>query len=889
MTEPITKELLQTLIAAVEDEAREARSVSTSFTLGKGERIATASQRPLYSFNLVNPPRLQEEARGRLSVRGAVVECTVISRRSDGLDVETFIDLGDDIESATLTVDKSELLSVLAARLESVSGDEPPFPYNKRRAAQVLDVSSIQPPVDSEFIGAPDDLTGDQQEAFRRAIRNDATFVWGPPGTGKTVTLSAIAFYLFSQNKRILLVSHTNRAVDGTVLGLCKRIVGKSRVNLPEGSIVRVGQVSRKGLQGAFGAQISLEHLAETHQRKVRERIGLLRKEREVCARELEGLLYQQGLLAKQGVLQEELVNLQKLYADARSSESSLATVLRVLRIRYGAGDGSGTSIEDIKRSMKVVTGEILEVVTELEGVSAGEVHDRVEELQTRDDDITEAIRDLESLVEDSSASALRRARVVACTATQAVLRCQSLGEFDAVIVDEGSMLPLPYVVFLAGLAREKVVIGGDFRQLPPISLSSSSKAREWFARDVFEVAGVVDLVDRGEEHPSLAMLTTQFRGHEALSTLINDRFYGGKLVSRQKEAPALDATRVPEWLTRGSVTLIDSSSLEPRGHLENNSKGNLTHALIVRSVCGVLRGAGLAEGPSDVGVIAPYRAQVSLLEDLLEEASLSNVTVGTVHRFQGAERDTIILDLTESEPHTLSSFLAGTSLRDAGSRLLNVALSRAQVRLVIVADLSYLRAQLSERHLLTGILADIGQRGGIVDAREVLPDAITPSTPSVDDRSILQRFDGETFLAGITTDMREARSSIVIGSPFLGQRSSHVFATVLQPATARGIRVEVITSAATNQSERDEVELSARILESSGITVRREGSMVPCGAVVDNEIVWLGTTPPLRSVEASDICMARTVSGVAALSLVREMERGAPSYEGAVQQVANS
>lgn len=889
MTEPITKELLLTLIAAVEDEAREARSVSTSFTLGKGERIPTASQRPLYSFNLVNPPRLQEEARGRLSVKGALVECTVISRRSDGLDVETFIDLGNEIESATLTVDKSELLSVLAARLESVSGDEPPFPFNKRHAAQVLDISSIEPPTDPEFIGAPDDLTSDQQEAFRRAIRNDTTFVWGPPGTGKTVTLSAIAFYLFSQNKRILLVSHTNRAVDGTVLGLCKRIVGKSRVNLPEGSIVRVGQVSRKALQGSFGAQISLDHLAETHQRKVRERVGLLRKERELCARELEELLYQQGLIAKQGVLQEELLNLQKLYADARSSESSLATVLRVLRIRYGAGDGSGTSIEDIKRSMKAVTGEILGVVTELEGVSAEEVHDRIEELQTRDNELTEAIRDLESLVEDSSVSALQRARVVACTATQAVLRCQSLGEFDAVIVDEGSMLPLPYVVFLAGLAKEKVIVGGDFRQLPPISLSASSNAREWFARDVFEVAGVVDLVDRGEENESLAMLTTQFRGHQGLSTLINERFYGGKLVSRQKEAPPVDLTRAPEWLTRGSVILIDSSSLDPRGHLENNSKGNLTHALIVRTVCGVLRGAGLAEGPSDVGVIAPYRAQVSLLEDLLEEDSLANVTVGTVHRFQGAERDTIILDLTESEPHTLSSFLGGTSLRDTGSRLLNVALSRAQVRLIIVADLSYLRARLSERHLLTGILTDIEQRGSVVEAREVLPDAITTSTPSIDDSSILQRFDGETFLAGVTTDMREARSSILIGSPLLGQRSSHVLATVLQPVTARGIRVEVVTTVATTDSEAQELDRSARILEASGITVRRVVSAPPCGVVVDGEIVWLGTTPPLLSVEASDICMARMVSGVAASSLGREVRQGAQSHESSVQQAANS
>ena len=889
MTQPITKELLDTLIAAVEDEAREARSVSTSFTLGKGERVATASQRPLYSFNLVNPPRLQEEARGRLSVKGAVVECTVISRRSDGLDVETFIDLGDELESATLTVDKSELLSVLAARLETVSGDDPPFSFNKFRAAQVLDISSLQPPTENEFIGAPEDLTSDQQEAFRRALRNEATFVWGPPGTGKTVTLSAIAFYLFSQNKRILLVSHTNRAVDGIVLGLCKRIVGKSRVNLPEGSIVRVGQVSRKALQSSFGPQISLEQLAETHQRKVRERVSLLRKERESCARELEGLLHQQGLIAKQGVLQDELGNLQKLYAQARSSESSLATVLRVLRIRYGAGDGSGTSIEDIKRSMKAVTGEILGVATELEGISAEEVHDRIEELQSRDEELTEAIRDLESLVEDSSVSALQRSRVIACTATQAVLRCQSLGEFDAVIVDEGSMLPLPYVVFLAGLAKEKVVVGGDFRQLPPISLSNSPRARQWFAQDVFEVAGVVDLVDRGEENPSLAMLTTQFRGHEALGSLINDRFYGGKLVARHMEAPVLDRAVVPEWLTRSSVILIDSSSLEPWGYLDSNSKGNLTHAMITRSLCGALRSAGLAQGPSDVGVIAPYRAQVSLLEDLLEESELSNVTVGTVHRFQGAERETIILDLTESAPHTLSSFLGGVTLRDTGSRLLNVALSRAQARLLIVGNLSYLRARLTESHLLSGILADIELRGAIVDARDVLTDAVTPQPTGAQDPSVLQRFDHETFLAGVTTDMREARSSVLIVSPSLGERSAHVFATVLKTVAHRGVRIEVVTSANPGDGEAQEREVAIPLLESSGIRVEFVDELPQNGIVIDGEIVWLGTVSPLRSVEAAELCMVRSVSSVGAGTLARESRRGIVDGGVVLQRASNT
>jgi hypothetical protein len=889
MTQPITNELLQTLIDAVEDEAREARVVSTSFTLGKGVRVATASHRPLYSFSLVNPPRLQEEARGRLSVKGALVDCIVISRRSDGLDVETFIDLGDEIESATLSVDKSELLSVLAARLESVTHEEPPFPFNKRLSAQVLDVASIPLPTDSEFIGAPEDLTADQQEAFRRAVRNETTFVWGPPGTGKTVTLSAIAFYLFAQNKRILLVSHTNRAVDGIVLGLCRRIVGKSRVNLPEGSIVRVGQVSRKALQGGFGPQISLEHLAETHQRKVRERVGLLRKERELSARELEGLLHQQGLVAKQGVLQEELAHLQKLYASARSSESSLATVLRVLRIRYGTGDGSGTSIEDIKRSMKAVTGEILGVATELEGISAEEVHDRIQELQERDEELTEAIRDLESLVEDSSASALQRARVVACTAAQAVLRCQSLGEFDVVIIDEASMLPLPYVPFLSGLAQEKVVVGGDFRQLPPISLSRSSSAREWFARDVFEVSGVVDLVDRGEEHPALATLTTQFRGHQELSALINDRFYGGRLVSRRKDPPELLATTAPDWLGRGSVAFIDSSYLQPRGHIENNSKGNIAHALVVRSLCGVLRSTGLAGGASDVGVIAPYRSQVSLLEDLLEEADLASVTVGTVHRFQGAERETIILDLTESPPHTLSSFLGGVSLRDAGSRLLNVALSRAQARLLIVGNLSYLRTHLSERHLLSGILNDIEQRGGIVDAREILPDAVTPNAPAMVDPSVLQRFDGETFLAGVTTDMREAQSSIVVGSSSLGERSAHVFATVLKPVVQRGVQVEVITLDGVTEHEPQERDAAVAILQAGGISVRVSSSEVPNGVVVDGEIVWIGNTPPFRSVDVAELCMARTVSGVAGASLIKETRRLEHDENTLAPQAVNS
>jgi hypothetical protein len=417
-------------------------------------------------------------------------------------------------------------------------------------------------------------------------------------------------------------------------------------------------------------------------------------------------------------------------------------------------------------------------------------------------------------------------------------------------------------VAFLAGLAKERVIVGGDFRQLPPISLSNSPLARQWFARDVFEISGIIDLVDKGEERPFLATLTTQFRGHEALTSLVNERFYGGRLIAQRKEAPAVDPSSSPEWLTRGSVLLIDSSALEPRGHVENNSKANLAHALVVRSICGALRSAGLAKSTNDVGVIAPFRAQVSLLEDLLDEVELSEIAVGTVHRFQGAERETIILDLTESPPHTLSSFLGGTSLRDAGSRLLNVALSRAQARVIIVANLSYLRERLTERHLLSGVLTEIEQRGVVVDVKEVLPDAVTANGPAASDPCSPQRFDGETFLAGITTDIREAKSSILISSTTVGERTAHIFATVLKPVIERGVEVRVVT-----QIDGDG---SRAVLESRGVIVDRAISPCAEGIVIDNEIVWVGNTSPADCVDTPDLIMTRLVSGVAAQSLAR-------------------
>jgi superfamily I DNA and/or RNA helicase len=883
MTEPgmnnIIHNLTAHLIAATEEEVVANRNLHASYSLGAGRRTVSATHRALYHFSLANPPRVQEESRAILRIGGRDVDCVVLSRRSDGLDIATFTDLGDEITSATLVINKSEILEVLLARLKGISHDAS---FNSALAQELFSSTGRGSLLgEGVSVSSAEDLTSDQKEAVRSALSRKVTLLWGPPGTGKTVTLAAIAWELFRESRRVLILSHTNHAVDGVVEGLCKRIVGKARMHLPEGTIVRLGTIARRSLASAFGDQISVEALAAAREAKGRERADVVRKEVSATDRALAEIAEKVHAAERLASLESELSGIQEMYAKAKLSEGSLQTILRVLRIRYGT-QADGTSIVELERSIKRISSEILAFTEILDGSSAEEVRDEYAHLHERKSNLLEAIQDLESPHGDLAESVIDHARVVACTASQAVLRFGSLKDFDVVLMDEGSMLPLPFVYLLSGLAKESVVVGGDFRQLPPISLSSAPAAREWFARDIFEVSGIVDAVEEEDGDPRLVALTSHFRGHETLCQLINDRFYGGRLTIKNSQPPPWNGSEAPLGLAEHSVLLVDTSSLAPRGHLVNSSKGNIVHALVVRNIVAALRRAGMVEHPGDLGVIAPYRPQVALIEDLLHESSLDSVTVGTAHRFQGGERRSIIFDLTESSPHSVGTFLGPRSLRDVGAKLLNVSLSRAQHKFIVVANLDYLNRQLSSAHLLRGVIDDITRLGSTIDALELFTEGlvVTPGdSQAVDGVDVpVQRFNHESFLAGLVADIGAAQQRIVIGSSDVSSRSAHVLATVLRPVIARGVH-----GAAFIQAD-GVIEEALSVLRSAGIDNRPPLVGQPDFVQIDDETLWIGSIPPLASVEPVEGTMLRVVGR----SVVSEFLRAHESVsKGAAESLA--
>lgn len=120
--------------------------------------------------------------------------------------------------------------------------------------------------------------------------------------------------------------------------------------------------------------------------------------------------------------------------------------------------------------------------------------------------------------------------------------------------------------------------------------------------------------------------------------------------------------------------------------------------------------------------MVAPYRLQVQLMATLVQEYGLprEQVEVATVHRFQGGERDVIVLDLVDGPPHRIGRLMKGGFPTEA-SRLINVACSRAKAKLIVVAHTRHLTAKLDPADSLTDLLQYMGRYAHWLDASTVV------------------------------------------------------------------------------------------------------------------------------------------------------------------------
>ena len=179
-------------------------------------------------------------------------------------------------------------------------------------------------------------------------------------------------------------------------------------------------------------------------------------------------------------------------------------------------------------------------------------------------------------------------------------------------------------------------------------------------------------------------MLTVQHRMSKPLMTFPSETFYGGKLTAHaqvaQRRLSDLLLKSHPLLCGEKALDVIDTAGagLEEQLHFTSESRENPGHGQWVIRLVEALLKTGLS--PSQIGVITPYKAQVAWLHHRLTELILKGLEVDSVDAFQGREKSVIIFDTVRSNSEGQVGLLAD-------KRRVNVAMTRAQHQLILLAD----------------------------------------------------------------------------------------------------------------------------------------------------------------------------------------------------------
>ena len=269
----VFRDSLFALIAELKSDGRSERRIP----LRNGVRKDTTKVGTIYAFAWSDPVDLIfEGAAVRFQTGSTAMDATVALFASDQIFLLLTRDLGAQIETATIVIDQTSFLEALRRRMDDISTGRA-INFNATLANKVLNnaqdarAANLKPEVAER-------LSEEQRHFIALALSSTLVWLWGPPGTGKTWTLTALVEKLHSRNERTLIVSNTNKAVDQVLLALCRR-VGRDHPGIVNGEFVRVGRIAHPELEREWADVISPEKIAERLSSSQRSKIEVLRAE----------------------------------------------------------------------------------------------------------------------------------------------------------------------------------------------------------------------------------------------------------------------------------------------------------------------------------------------------------------------------------------------------------------------------------------------------------------------------------------------------------------------------------------------------------------------------------------------------------------------------------
>lgn len=271
-------------------------------------------------------------------------------------------------------------------------------------------------------------------------------------------------------------------------------------------------------------------------------------------------------------------------------------------------------------------------------------------------------------------------ARVVACTLVGAANRVLMNKRFTTLFIDEAAQA-LEAACWIPLGKTDRVILAGDPCQLPP-TIKCIEAARGGLERTLIQ-----KLVDSKPD--TVSLLKIQYRMHEDIMRFSSRWFYQDAL----EAAPEVKYRGILEfdwpvvWLDTSDCDFTEDTKADSMSRM-NRQEAELSVARL-KEYMEKIGKERILEERIDFGLISPYKAQVQYIRSLIKRNSFfkpfrSLLTVHTVDGFQGQERDVILISLVRANANGQIGFLHDL-------RRMNVAMTRARMKLIILGDASTL------------------------------------------------------------------------------------------------------------------------------------------------------------------------------------------------------
>lgn len=286
-------------------------------------------------------------------------------------------------------------------------------------------------------------------------------------------------------------------------------------------------------------------------------------------------------------------------------------------------------------------------------------------------------------------------ARVIACTLVGAANRVLTSHNFTTLFIDEAAQA-LEAACWIAIGKADRVILAGDHQQLPP-TIKCIEAARGGLDRTLMQkvAANKPDVV---------SLLKIQYRMHEDIMRFPSQRFYHDELQAapevRHRGILTYDTPVV--WFDTADCDFEEDQLAESLSRINRQEAVLLVEQL--QAYIEKISKERVLDESIDFGLISPYKSQVQYIRGLIKRNAFLKpfrklITVHTVDGFQGQERDVIMISLVRANDQGNIGFLNDL-------RRMNVAITRARMKLIILGDASTLTKHAFYRELYKYIAA---------------------------------------------------------------------------------------------------------------------------------------------------------------------------------------